>query len=93
MLSEHGSISLLYKMFVSPPTNLSHQLARERDLGEEIDEEDWTVWTFHINEGVMNTALWEAGYKVYSRGYLVLEQFLKMYTPDAFLCAFEDVPR
>lgn len=58
----------------------------EKDLGVEIDKQNWQTWTLRIHKGIVNVALVEARYKEYSKWYLVPEHLLKMYPVSSPLC-------
>lgn len=50
-------VSMLYKLLTSPPTNLSHQVAWEGNLGIAPGAENWRKWSLQIHKGTLNVAL------------------------------------
>lgn len=63
---------------------LPHMFAWEKDVGMEIDEEDWRAWSVRTFKGIMNVSLIETGYKEQSR--FIPECLSKMYTGSSPLC-------
>lgn len=85
MYARHFTPSPCCTNYLSHPP-LNCQLVWKKDLSIEPDSEDSCTWTICIHKGIMNVAVVEATYKVYSIWYLVPNSLSHMYSGSSSFC-------